>query len=103
MSMHVALFASSLPLSYNPLRSQLLGSQELPCLGEVVSRLRQVSVSNIGSVAQLPPVRSALATTVLVVLSLVASAEFWLWLLWFMRRVEAVEVVFLAIAMATII
>ncbi|XP_058180814.1 uncharacterized protein LOC131299213 [Rhododendron vialii] len=58
--MQVARFISGTSSTYGPVRNHLLGSRDLPSLGEVFSRIRQSSVS----VSAPPPDRSALASIV---------------------------------------
>ena len=61
--MHVARFLSGLPSSFDPVKSQILGSKELPSLSEVFSRLQQASISDSTPSASNPSEKSALLTT----------------------------------------
>ncbi|GFS41529.1 hypothetical protein Acr_00g0074920 [Actinidia rufa] len=66
-SLFVARFLSNLPSPiYDSVCSQILGERTLPSLGEVFSRIRQATISDIGSLtaSQLPSNRSALVTMV---------------------------------------
>lgn len=45
--MHMAQFLSSLPSSFDSVKSQILVSRDLSSLSEVFSRLRQVSLSGL--------------------------------------------------------
>ena len=44
-SMHVAHFLSGLPKSWNPVKSQIFASPDLPSLSEVFGRLRHATLS----------------------------------------------------------
>ena len=60
--MHVTRFLSGLPPTFDSVRTQILGSKEIPSLSEVFGRLRQASISESNSIPLPSTKKSAFAT-----------------------------------------